>query len=172
MTGSRSTPAMRCYFLRHGIAVEPEAWSGDDFDRPLTREGCERMEREAKGIAALSPDLDAIVTSPLLRAKQTAEIVADRLGMADKLVEDPRLAGGFNLERLGAILGAHGDAKSIMLVGHEPSMSMTIGRTIGGASLELKKAALAGVEVADPGSASGTLFCLIPPKVLAALGKR
>ena len=67
---------MNCYFLRHGIAVEPEAWSGNDFERPLTRDGHTRMEREAKAIAELSLDLDAIVTSPLLRAKQTAEIVA------------------------------------------------------------------------------------------------
>ena len=84
---------MSCYFLRHGIAVEPGAWSGNDFDRPLTREGATRMEREAKGIAELSLDLDCIVTSPLLRAKQTAEIVADRLDTSRKLVEDPRLGG-------------------------------------------------------------------------------
>ena len=51
-------------------------------------------------------------------------------------------------------------------------MSMTIGRAIGGASVELKKAALAGIETFDPASSTGTLFCLIPPKVLVALGKR
>jgi phosphohistidine phosphatase len=163
---------MKCYFLRHGIAVDPEGWSGNDFDRPLTREGLQRMAREAKAIADLSLDLDCIVTSPLLRAKQTAQIVAERLGMSDKLVEDPRLSGGFNFERLGAILGAHSNANAIMLVGHEPSMSSTIGRAIGNADIELKKAALAGVELADPGSATGTLFCLIPPKVLLALAKR
>ena len=162
---------MKCYFLRHGIAVEPEAWSGDDFDRPLTREGRARLERQAKAIDELSLDLDCILTSPLLRAKQTAEIVADQLGMRDKLVEDPRLAGGFNLERLSAILSAHADASSIMLVGHEPSMSMTIGRAIGGATIELKKAALAGVDL-EHAAPAGRLFCLIPPKVLVALGKR
>lgn len=163
---------MNCYFLRHGIAVEPEAWSGNDFERPLTRDGHTRMEREAKAIAELSLDLDAIVTSPLLRAKQTAEIVAARLDTRGALIEDPRLAGSFNLERLGSILVAHADAKAIMLVGHEPSMSATIGRAIGSASIELKKAALAGIEFIDPVSTSGTLFCLIPPKVLVALGKR
>jgi phosphohistidine phosphatase len=163
---------MRCYFLRHGIAVDPEAWSGNDFGRPLTHEGTQRMEREAKAIAELSLDLDCIVTSPLLRAKQTAEIVAERLDMRAKLVEDPRLADGFNFERLGAILGAHSDANAIMLVGHEPSMSVAMGRAIGGGSIELKKAALAGVELPDPASATGTLLCLIPPKVLLALGKR
>jgi phosphohistidine phosphatase len=163
---------MKVYFLRHGIAVDPDAWSGNDFDRPLTREGHERMEREAKAIGELSLDLDCIVTSPLLRAKQTAEIVAERLHPNGKLVEDPRLAGGFNLERFAAIVGAHADSKAIMLVGHEPALSATIGRAIGNASVELKKAALAGIELIDPASTAGTLFCLIPPKVLVALGKR
>ncbi|MBV9332739.1 MAG: histidine phosphatase family protein [Candidatus Eremiobacteraeota bacterium] len=162
---------MRCYFLRHGIAVEPESWSGSDFDRPLTREGRERMELEAKAIEDLKLDLDCIITSPLLRAKQTAELVAARLGNV-KTVEDRRLADGFNLERLGEMLVAHPNAQAIMLVGHEPTMSATIGRAIGKAGVEFKKAALAGIEFGDRASPSGTLLCLIPPKVLVALGKR
>ncbi len=163
---------MNCYFLRHGIAAEADEWSGSDFDRPLTRDGRARMEREAKAIADLSLELDSIVTSPLLRAKQTAEIVAERLDLGGKLAEDPRLANGFNFEGLRAILADHPNDKAIMLVGHEPSMSATIGRAIGGASIELKKAALAGIEFTDSGSKRGTLFSLIPPKVLVTLGKR
>ncbi|HET6276484.1 MAG TPA: histidine phosphatase family protein [Candidatus Cybelea sp.] len=163
---------MQVYFLRHGIAVDPEAWSGSDFDRPLTREGCDRMEREAKAIDELSLDLDCIVTSPLLRAKQTASIIAARLGMRSVIVEDPRLAGGFNLERLRAILTAHPGVSALMLVGHEPSMSETIGHAIGAASIELKKAALAGIEISSPSAPRGMLLFLIPPKVLVALGKR
>ena len=161
---------MKCYFLRHGIAVEPDSWTGSDFDRPLTRDGQQRMEREAKAISELSLGLDRIVTSPLLRARQTAQIVADRLDLLERFVEDARLGGGFNAERLREILMAQADASSIMLVGHEPAMSATIGRVVGGASIELKKAALAGVEFAHAGSTTGTLFCLIPPKVLVKLG--
>lgn len=161
---------MRCYFLRHGIAAEPDSWSGSDFDRPLTREGRERMEREAKAIEDLDLALDCIVTSPLVRAKQTAQIVAARVG--SNVVEDPRLANGFDVERLGEILCAHPDAESIMLVGHEPSMSATLGRAIGNAQVELKKAALAGIDFGDGSTPPGTLVCLIPPKVLVALAKR
>ena len=91
---------MNCYFLRHGIAVEPDEWTGRDFDRPLTDDGIERMKFEARAIAALSLQLDVIVTSPLLRARQTAEIVADRLKLRDELVEDERLANGFDARRL------------------------------------------------------------------------
>lgn len=163
---------MRCYFLRHGVAVEPGAWSGTDFDRPLTREGHQRIERQARAIEGLGLELEAIVTSPLLRAKQTAMAVARRLGAESRVVEDPRLGGGFTIERLGAILGEHADSRAIMLVGHEPSMSLTIGNAIGGASIELKKAALAGVELHALHPATGTLFCLIPPKILIELGKR
>ena len=161
---------MRCYFLRHGIAADSEGWSGSDFDRPLTPDGHERMEREARAIQELALELDCIVTSPLLRAKQTAAIVARKLDISTKLVVDTRLGGAFNLDVLRAILKAHAQANAIMLVGHEPSMSVTIGRAIGGASVELKKAALAGVEFESAKALAGTLLCLIPPKVLVALG--
>jgi phosphohistidine phosphatase len=157
--------------LRHGIAVEPDEWKGRDFDRPLTREGIERMQREARAIADLTLELDAIVTSPLLRARQTAEIVASQLKLRDEIVEDVRLAGGFDARRLSEILADHDKADAIMLVGHEPTMSAAIGRSIGDASIELKKAALAGVVFADASATRGTLICLIPPKVLSRLGR-
>jgi phosphohistidine phosphatase len=162
---------MICYFLRHGIAVEPDEWTGRDFDRPLTREGIERMEREARAIADLSLELDVLVTSPLLRARQTAEILADRLQLRGETIQDDRLAGGFDARRLSEILAEHDTARAVMLVGHEPTMSATIGRIIGDASIELKKAALAGVALTDACATRGTLICLIPPKVLAKLGK-
>jgi phosphohistidine phosphatase len=162
---------MNCYFLRHGVAVEPQAWRGSDADRPLTGDGINRMEREANGIARLALELDRIVTSPLLRAKQTAVIVADELRMRDEVVVDERLANGFDAERCRAILADHSDADSILLVGHEPTMSATIGALVGGASVELKKGALAGIELTGR-SSRGTLISLIPPKVLAGLRKR
>jgi phosphohistidine phosphatase len=163
---------MHCYFLRHGIAEEPAEWNGSDFDRPLTRAGRVRMEREAKAIEELQLALDLIITSPLVRARETAEIVAERLEMGGALVEDERLAEGFDAEQLGAILRAHGDAKSILLVGHEPTMSATIGKVIGTGALEMKKGALAGVELSGPAASTGMLICLIPPKLLAAIGKK
>ncbi|MBV8198712.1 MAG: histidine phosphatase family protein [Candidatus Eremiobacteraeota bacterium] len=161
---------MNCYFLRHGIAVDSAEWHGSDDDRPLTAEGSTRMEREAKAIAELLPDLELIVTSPLVRARQTAQFVAERLRLRN-VVEDGRIAHGFNARACQAILTAHPDAESVMLVGHEPSMSATIGHMIGDGNVELKKAALAGVELAERTSTSGTLIFLIPPKVLAKWGR-
>jgi len=159
---------MRCYFLRHGLAGDPEQWSGDDAARPLTAEGKERMAREAKTIAALGLELDAIVTSPLLRAKQTATIVADKLKMRDRLSEDARLGIAFDVRALRAILEEHATATAVLLVGHEPSMSRTIGSVIGGhARIDLKKGSLACVNFGDPDSLMGELVWLVPPKVLA-----
>lgn len=71
---------MICYFVRHGPAVDAQEWRGPDFDRLLTEKGRERMARVANRLAKLHRTLDAIVTSPLVRAKQTASIIGDGLG--------------------------------------------------------------------------------------------
>lgn len=159
---------MKLYFLRHGIAADPEEWSGDDAQRPLTAQGRKCMEHEAKALAKLGMEPDRIVTSPLKRAKETAKIVAERLGLEDKLVEDERLGGDFDVQRLGALLGDHPDAQSLMLVGHEPDFSHTIGQLIGGARIDLKKGGLARVDLADATAREGELVWLLPPKVLGA----
>lgn len=162
---------MRCYFLRHGTAVEAAEWSGSDFDRPLTREGQERMKRAAKGIAALRLEIDVILTSPRVRARQTASIVAQRLKAGDRLVEDARLAGDFGPRELAAMLGEHADAGAVMLVGHEPGMSRTIGAVVGGANIEFKTGSLACVSVPNPALVVGDLIWLVPAKILALARK-
>jgi phosphohistidine phosphatase len=156
---------LKIYFLRHGVAVEPGDWRGNDSSRPLTDDGRERMAREAKALRKLELDLDAIVTSPLARARETAEIVASALKITT-IKEDARLGTGFGLLSLEEILEDHADAKAIMLVGHEPTLSSTIGQLIGAARIDLKKGGLACVEVRDASSGSGELLSLIPPKML------
>lgn len=158
---------MKCFFLRHGIAAEPDEWQGADFDRPLTDEGRKRMAREALTMAKLSLDLDIILTSPLVRAKQTAAIVAKELKARDRLVEDARLGLDFGPSPLADIFKEHAKEKAIMLVGHEPSMSQTIAHLVGGAKIDFKKGCLACVNVPDPLSPRGELVWLIPAKVLA-----
>jgi phosphohistidine phosphatase len=158
---------MRCYFLRHGLAVDAGEWSGADFDRPLTRQGLERMTLAAKTIAALRLDVEIIITSPLIRAKQTATIVAKRLKLEDRLVEDERLAGGFGSSELAEILAEHRTADAVLLVGHEPGLSRIIGELVGGANIDFKPGSLACVNVPDPASLVGTLVWLVPAKVLA-----
>lgn len=156
---------MKIYFLRHGVAVEPEDWKGSDYDRPLTSDGRKRMEHEAKAIRKLGLELDAILTSPLIRAKDTATLVGETLQLTVK--EDERLGGDFEVAALEAILQDHADAKALMLVGHEPSFSAVVGRLIGEARLELKKGGLACVELPDAKTMTGELRWLIPPKLLS-----
>jgi phosphohistidine phosphatase len=163
----RSRPNMRLYFLRHGIAAERDEWRGAEFDRPLTEKGRERMGREVTKMVELALALDVIVTSPLVRARQTAEIVAAGLDRRENLVEDERVGLDFDPGRLAGILREHPRANAIMLVGHEPSMSETIGELVGAARIDLKKGGLACVDLPNPSALEGTLLWLIPPKMLA-----
>jgi phosphohistidine phosphatase len=158
---------MRCYFLRHGLAVDAGECSGTDFDRPLTGEGQERLKLAAKTLAALQPKIDVIVTSPLVRAKQTATIMAKRLKLQDRLVEDERLGGGFGLSYLAEVLAEHSTAGAIMLVGHEPGISRTVGQIVGGARIDFKPGTLACVNVPDPATLEGELLWLVTAKILA-----
>ncbi len=159
--------SVKLYFLRHGQAGLRQDWRGNDSERPLTGEGKKRMQREAAAIWRLDPSLDVIVSSPLVRALQTAEIVAKARGSTLRLVTDGRLAPGFGPNHLAAIMAEHRNAKGLMLVGHEPDFSETISQVTAGGRLVMKKGALACVEVEDPPSPNGTLMWLIPPKVLA-----
>jgi len=158
---------MRLYFLRHGLAADPGAWQGSDADRPLTDEGRERIGLEAKAIALLEPALDAIVTSPLVRARQTAGLVALRLGVP--VTDDARLGHDFDRERLAQVVRENADAQALMLVGHEPTFSSTIAALIGGGAVTMKKGGLARVDLADASATRGVLVWLLTPKVLLAL---
>lgn len=157
---------MEIYFLRHGDAGSRDAWKGPDASRPLTDEGAARMEREAAALARLRLPLDRIITSPLVRAQQTAEIVARRLNLLDALAEDQRLAPGFGTEELGGILREHRALTALMLVGHEPDFSIVISACIGGGRVECKKGGLARVDIEDPAALTGLLVWLLPPRVL------
>jgi phosphohistidine phosphatase len=159
--------SLSLYFLRHGQAGNRTDWHGDDSKRPLTVDGTHRMEREAAAIRKLKLSLDLIITSPLVRAYQTAEIVARALGAPGKLITDDRLGLGFGSKQLAEIVAEHRKAKGMMLVGHEPDFSETISQVTGGGRLMMKKGALAYLEIEDPASLEGVLVWLIPPKSLA-----
>lgn len=155
---------MRLYFLRHGLA-DRAAWHGPDALRPLTPRGVERMQAEAHTLAAMGFAPDAIRTSPLQRALQSAEIIAQALGTP--LQVEPRLAPGFGLPALHAILQETRESSSLLLVGHEPDFSTTIGALIGGGRVVCKKGSLARVDLYSLNPPRGSLVWLLPPKVLA-----
>jgi phosphohistidine phosphatase len=149
-------------FLRHGEADWPE-WAKPDDERPLTRKGRKEVKRVAKFLARLKFCPDIILTSPLPRARQTAEHAAEELDC--KVQVEPQLAHGFNLERLQATLGKM-DASCAMIVGHEPDFSAVI-KELTGAKVKLAKAGVALIET-DRDCRSGQLRWLFPPKLAKA----
>jgi phosphohistidine phosphatase len=160
---------MILYFLRHELADNRSDWTGDDRKRPLTKEGKERMSRSARTLAALDLKLDAILTSPLTRARQTAEIAAQELELEDRLVEDGRLGPGFGVEAISEIVKEYPKAKALLLVGHEPDFSNTVSALTGGSEIVFKKGGLSRVDLDDMSGLRGQLVWLIPPKVLAGI---
>ncbi|HJW76490.1 MAG TPA: histidine phosphatase family protein, partial [Thermoleophilia bacterium] len=91
---------VRLLFVRHGVAEPRETWPGDDGARPLTAAGRRAMVRAVAAFARLGLRPDMIVTSPLVRARETAAVVAAGLGIDDRLRVDERLAPGFDRGRL------------------------------------------------------------------------
>ena len=150
---------MLIYFLRHGEADWPD-WKKPDDERPLTEKGKKEMHQVGAFLANLSVKPDIVLTSPLPRASQTAEIAA---GYVDaKCKEDDSLAPGFGRSELKKLVQKHGGA-SLMVVGHEPDFSETVGKLTGGC-VKLAKAGIALVEV-DADLRNGQLLWLFPPRI-------
>lgn len=124
-------PERRIYLVRHAIAEDRSA-SGRDADRALTREGRKKMKRAARGLAALEIGEPTILTSPLLRARETADFLVEALPGA-KLEVCDLLAPGVDANVLAAFLERHPSAGAVMLVGHEPDMGELVARWLTGA---------------------------------------
>lgn len=161
---------MKVLIVRHAIAVPSGTPDIDDRDRPLTPRGRKRFRKAAQGLACILPRPDALFTSPLPRALETAQIAADAWGDVTP-VEDPRLAGG-HAEDILPDLRAHGEDALVALVGHEPDVSHLLGRLVGGAGegLAFKKGGAALVEVDGAAGANGRLIWFLPPRLLRRLG--
>ena len=155
---------MLLHLLRHADAGDPEAWTGPDAVRPLSEKGRKQSKRLGDHLASIGVRLDAVITSPKVRAEQTADITASRLDV--DVTVDTRLAGPFDLETVDAILTDAGDPERVILVGHDPDFSETLS-TLCGPRLEMKKGAIARIEVDRPlRPGQGTLRWLIPPDAL------
>lgn len=152
---------MRVYFLRHGEADWP-LWEGLDDERPLTEKGKKQLKRVAKFMATIGMEPGAVLTSPLLRATQTAKIAAVALNVP--IAVETSLAPGFSVAKMKKILSKH-VGQDLMLVGHEPDFSQVI-EAVTGATIKMAKAGLARVDFEDD-TTHGTLVWLAPPKLTA-----
>jgi phosphohistidine phosphatase len=142
------------WFLRHGDAED----GSPDAERPLTEDGREQARAAGAALKALPEGIDACLTSPKVRAVDTAGLVCAELGIEPQL--EPKLAGGpFDAEALAAGLG-----ENVLFVGHDPDFSMAV-HTLTGAQVRLKKGSLAAVE-------KGELIALLRPGELKLLAAR
>jgi phosphohistidine phosphatase len=158
---------MELYFLRHGIAADRGPEGSGDAGRPLTEEGIIKMERAVRALPRIEVIPDALISSPLVRARETADIVARHLKLDMRI--DDALSPGCSLERLLPLLKPYATAQQVMVVGHEPDFSEMIAALTGGSRVVLKKGGLARVDLYDLETGYGVLMCLLPPRVLRAL---
>ena len=158
---------MKLYILRHG-AAEAAAAAGDGA-RKLSPAGRDRIRKEAAGMRALGLEFDAILTSPLTRAVETAEIVAQAYGGHPAPQVVAALSAGLSpVESVGA-LKPFARNKSVLVVGHEPGLSQVASLLLTGSQnslrLDLKKGALAALDLderLDRGSGNGLCWLLAP----------
>ena len=167
---------MELVFLRHGLAVDKEEWKGKDEDRPLTAEGVDKTKEVVRGLRALKVCPDVILSSPLLRARETAEIAKKGLSSDAKVELADELTPSAAPDRLIARLADLAEKPVVLCVGHEPHLSTTISAMVSGktaASFEVKKAGACCIRFTGiPKAGAGTLLWLLPPKVLRLIAAR
>jgi len=167
---------MELYIIRHGLA-HPLGQKNDFADerRTLTSQGRDRVREIAKGLRKLEVRPEMVLTSPLIRAQETAEIVADSLGVdKDMLITTQNLAPGSKFEELLAeIKEKH--VESIALVGHQPDLGELAGLVVSGqnhVAVPLRKGGVCCIDVTETvPSFKGTLVWLLTPKQLRIIGK-
>jgi phosphohistidine phosphatase len=159
---------MELYILRHGIA-EDEKPGQRDSERALTDEGRRKL-REVLRVAeraGLNPDL--MISSPYLRAVQTAEVAKDILRYKGTLSQTPALIPSSEPATVWQEVRTHRDASSIILVGHEPLLSQVVGYMLGAPALQvdLKKAAIVRIDLESFGAhPRGVLKWMLTPKLI------
>jgi phosphohistidine phosphatase len=166
---------MQLYIVRHGIAIDrEEPKSPPDPDRYLTEEGIEKTKQVAKGIAALGATADLLMSSPYVRAMQTAEIFADALEYPkQKIRRTDLLLPGSEASLFYRELAKDKQSSTIFCFGHAPHLDDLIAVGLGSKNpvTALKKAGVALLELKRVSPPSGELVWLATPKLLRRAGK-
>ncbi len=165
---------MSLYLIRHAIAVPRESWRGKTDDaRPLTARGIRRMRRNVAGLCVLGVSFDAIWTSPLTRAWETAQLIAELPTFTGTIEAVSELAPGDDKARLFERIAAFDISRSLALVGHEPDLGRTASMLLTGttvADIRFKKGGIACFR-RDPtvDAARAALRWMLTPKQMRSL---
>ncbi|MCX6539798.1 MAG: phosphohistidine phosphatase SixA [Acidobacteria bacterium] len=159
------------YLIRHGIAADPSSALPDDPARPLTDEGTQRLRVQFKALRRLGVEIEHILTSPLVRAIQTAALLKEAFRNAPAVSVVDALRPGGRFDGLMAELARLPNVHGVALVGHEPSMGMVAARLLGARdAIPFKKGAVCRIDVATlPPTEPGQLQWFLPPRVLRGL---
>jgi phosphohistidine phosphatase len=150
---------LELYLIRHGVAAERGEEYPDDSKRPLTSSGMSKLRSEAKALNELGVGFDVIIVSPLVRTKQTAEIIAATLKDKPQVVTSDALAPAGTPAAVVQEINRHARKARIALVGHEPNLGELAARLIGAKSpIQFKKGAICRID-----------FDVLPPKSLGQL---
>jgi phosphohistidine phosphatase len=159
------------YLVRHAIAAERGEEYPDDGKRPLTVRGVKRFRRIAKRLAEMGMRVDLILSSPFVRARQTADILAQALPGHPPIVETDALLPGATFSELSAVLGDHAQATAIAMTGHQPSIGAFAARLAGcRGEFDMRKGGVCRIDVERlPATGPGALRWLATPKLLTGL---
>lgn len=161
------------YLVRHGVAEDRGAKWPDDAKRPLSAEGMARMKKSARGLDRLEVKLDIILSSPFVRARQTAEILSGELSGHPAITNVDSLAPGASFAALVADLEKQARRTRIALVGHEPAIGELAARLLGSRHpIEFKKGAVVRIDINQiPPAGPGDLRWMLPPKFMRSIKK-
>jgi phosphohistidine phosphatase len=157
--------------VRHANAGEPRLSPLKDEKRKLDKLGIEQSHDVGRALAALDLTVDAIISSPLRRAVQTASVVANEIGHEDKVILDNALKPGATYEHFLELLARHSRKDAILVVGHNPSMTEFVNKLLAGGrafqGVEMKKGTVVRVDRA--GRKPAVLKWCMPPKVVRSI---
>jgi phosphohistidine phosphatase len=163
---------MIIYFLRHANAGQHVANPRKDERRALDESGIGQCNAVGRALAALDIQVDAILTSPLKRAAQTAALVSNEMGYEGKIQLEAALRPGATFAEFRKLMDKYAKREAIMVVGHNPNLSEFLGRSISEngceAAIDLKKGAVARVET---GRNSAVLTWCLTPKIVRTLNQ-
>jgi len=164
---------MRLVIVRHATAVPHGTPDVPEDERPLTPRGEKRFRAAARGLARICRRPDVLLTSPLVRARQTADIAAAAWGRIEPEEEAALAGGGF--DRIAAALDQHAKKKLVAIVGHEPDLSGLLAGIVGtnaSERLTFKKGGAALVDVPGRVAEGGALVWYLPPRILRELAEK